>query len=184
MGAEKLYDAWHSRYEADVESNSPWHLMVKEHIAEKDLAFKDILEIGCGRGGFSCGWRGKRTSPLGSVPPTSHLRLLKRENARPGFLILPALNGKSVTSRRLAIRTRSFDTVVSCETIEHVPEPRKALAELARVLKPGGRLFLTTPNYLGGMGLYRLYCMLREEPLRKKDNRSIISCCCREHASG
>jgi 2-polyprenyl-3-methyl-5-hydroxy-6-metoxy-1,4-benzoquinol methylase len=55
----------------------------------------------------------------------------------------------------------SFDTVVSCETIEHVPEPAKAVSELARVLKPGGRLFLTTPNYLGVYGLYRGYLRLR-----------------------
>jgi 2-polyprenyl-3-methyl-5-hydroxy-6-metoxy-1,4-benzoquinol methylase len=54
----------------------------------------------------------------------------------------------------------SFDTVISCETIEHVPEPRQAICELARVLKPGGRLFLTTPNYLGTLGLYRLYLRL------------------------
>jgi 2-polyprenyl-3-methyl-5-hydroxy-6-metoxy-1,4-benzoquinol methylase len=54
-----------------------------------------------------------------------------------------------------------FDTVISCETIEHVPDPRKAISELIRVLKPGGRLFLTTPNYLGIMGLYRIYYCAR-----------------------
>jgi SAM-dependent methyltransferase len=61
----------------------------------------------------------------------------------------------------IAHRAKSFDTVISCETIEHVPSPRYAVAELARVLKPGGRLLLTTPNYLGTMGLYRAYLRVR-----------------------
>jgi SAM-dependent methyltransferase len=55
----------------------------------------------------------------------------------------------------------SFDTVVSCETVEHLPDPQRAVGELARVLRPGGRLFLTTPNYLGLLGLYRGYLRLR-----------------------
>jgi SAM-dependent methyltransferase len=40
----------------------------------------------------------------------------------------------------------AFDLVVSFETIEHVPEPPAALAELARVLRPGGTLVISTPN--------------------------------------
>jgi SAM-dependent methyltransferase len=41
----------------------------------------------------------------------------------------------------------AFDLVVSMDVIEHVPDPRPWLAETWRVLRPGGRLFLTTPNY-------------------------------------
>lgn len=41
----------------------------------------------------------------------------------------------------------SFDLVVSMDVIEHVKDPPPWLAELSRVLRPGGRLFLTTPNY-------------------------------------
>lgn len=41
----------------------------------------------------------------------------------------------------------SFDTVVSMDVIEHVPDPKPWLLEALRVLKPNGVLFLTTPNY-------------------------------------
>jgi SAM-dependent methyltransferase len=51
----------------------------------------------------------------------------------------------------------SFDTAISCETIEHVPSPRTAVRELARVLRPGGKLFLTVPNYFSMLGVHRLY---------------------------
>ena len=37
------------------------------------------------------------------------------------------------------------DTVVAFQVMEHLPEPHVFLAECYRILKPGGRLFLTTP---------------------------------------
>ena len=60
----------------------------------------------------------------------------------------------------IALPSDSVDTAICCETIEHVPKPRAALRQLARVLRPGGRLFLTTPNYLGPIGAYRGYLRL------------------------
>lgn len=38
-----------------------------------------------------------------------------------------------------------LDLVVCTEVLEHVPDPGRALAELARVLRPGGRIMLTVP---------------------------------------
>lgn len=39
----------------------------------------------------------------------------------------------------------SFDAVLCTEMLEHVPEPVRVVRELARVLRPGGRLILTAP---------------------------------------
>jgi SAM-dependent methyltransferase len=44
----------------------------------------------------------------------------------------------------LPFRDNSFDAVVNIQVLEHVKEPRVAVAEMARVLKPGGQLLLTT----------------------------------------
>jgi SAM-dependent methyltransferase len=40
-----------------------------------------------------------------------------------------------------------FDLVVSMDVVEHLADPLPWLSELFRVTKPGGMLFLTTPNY-------------------------------------
>ncbi len=48
----------------------------------------------------------------------------------------------------LEAASEQFDVVLNYETIEHVPDPTAFIAELARVLKKGGTLILTTPNRL------------------------------------
>ncbi|REJ79549.1 MAG: class I SAM-dependent methyltransferase [Acidobacteria bacterium] len=42
--------------------------------------------------------------------------------------------------------SESFDVVVSVEVLEHVEEDDKFVSEISRVLKPGGRFIMTTPN--------------------------------------
>jgi dolichol-phosphate mannosyltransferase len=47
----------------------------------------------------------------------------------------------------LPFKDASFDCVICSEVIEHVPADEKVFDELERVLKPGGRLILGTPDY-------------------------------------
>jgi len=48
----------------------------------------------------------------------------------------------------LPFRDNEFEAILCFETIEHMPEPKNFIKELARVLKPNGELLLTTPNTL------------------------------------
>jgi SAM-dependent methyltransferase len=42
----------------------------------------------------------------------------------------------------------TFDCVIASEILEHVPQDDRAISELVRVLKPGGRLAITVPRWL------------------------------------
>lgn len=42
-------------------------------------------------------------------------------------------------------KDKTFDAVMCTEVIEHVPYPNETIAELSRLLKPGGKLILTAP---------------------------------------
>ena len=50
--------------------------------------------------------------------------------------------------RRLPFAAAEFDGAIAVHSIEHVPDPERALWEMARVLKPGACAVLVTPNRL------------------------------------
>lgn len=45
----------------------------------------------------------------------------------------------------LPVRDACVDTVLSLEVLEHLPDPERCVADMARVLRPDGRLLLTVP---------------------------------------
>jgi SAM-dependent methyltransferase len=49
---------------------------------------------------------------------------------------------------RLPFPTGAFDRVIAAEVLEHIPDDRGAMAELTRVLRPGGTIAVTVPRWL------------------------------------
>jgi len=154
--AKTAYDEWHNRLAVDHLADTPWHRLLKQHLSvAQDLAGKRVLEIGCGRGGFAC-WLGSQ-HPGELVAADFSPAAVQKGKLFAAEKGLTRIRWEVTDIEAIAHRNESFDTVISCETIEHVPDPQKAVRELSRILKPGGRLFLTTPNYMGLLGLYRIY---------------------------
>ena len=65
-----------------------------------------------------------------------------------------AVKGKNYTEHDyvcdladIPVEDARFDHVLLTQVLEHLPEPRAVLAELCRVLKPGGTLWLTAPLF-------------------------------------
>jgi SAM-dependent methyltransferase len=65
-------------------------------------------------------------------------------DSRPGAR--PGLQGAVGDVRDLPFRDASFDAIYSMGTIEHFDETERAVKEMARVLKPGGRAIVGVPN--------------------------------------
>lgn len=167
MSLATEYDRWHtSVYESDPErrdESSPWYDLVLEFLSP--VQGKRILEVACGRGGFSRLLASKGAIVVGVDFSNSALTI-----AREKLLRHPESIGRVTymqgDAQDLPFDQGSFDIVISCETIEHVPNPRAAIREMHRVCKLGGVLYLTAPNYLNLMGLYLIYALVRHPGLK------------------
>lgn len=101
-----------------------------------------VLDIGSGMGGFAVAMRrsGEELYALDYNPAYCEIA---RTRARRYGLDLPALVG---AGEALPFATASFEEVTCWDVLEHVVSPEQLLGEIARVLAPGGRLFMTVIN--------------------------------------
>ena len=109
--------------------------MVHEYINEFDV----LLDVGCGANlTYDIAITDEGKSVVGVDFTMNFLRRAPRGHACISFAQADAL--------RLPFRNGSFRAVICSETIEHIPDDSAALAEIARVLRPKGLLFVTVPN--------------------------------------
>ena len=127
------FDKWMSDY--DVYRRAE---LIRKHLGNRAIG-KSCLEVGCGTG--------KISSAIVDVVGVLTVSDISEKLARQvGETMGVAWMQQDACS--LNIPDNSFDVVISSECIEHVPDPAKALREMARVLKPGGLIVVTTPNKL------------------------------------
>lgn len=94
-----------------------------------------ILDVGCGQGllldaAAEAGW---------TCYGTEYSEVALAHGRARGFHML---DGGSPLFEGI-----SFDVVVLTEVIEHMPEPRDEMTKILEALRPGGLLYLTTPNF-------------------------------------
>lgn len=97
------------------------------------LATGRLLDVGCGARPYAHMFSAHVSQYIG----------LERDQTRYGRADLWA------DALALPVRSGAFDTVLCNQVLEHVPEPQRAMNEMARVLRPNGTLILTAPHIWG-----------------------------------
>ena len=94
-----------------------------------------VLDAGCGRYMRFC----KDLSGTAELVGIDLETTLETDNQRPPF-------GVRGDIARLPFPDGHFDMVISRSVIEHLPDPPQVFHEFSRVLRPGGKVVIITPN--------------------------------------
>lgn len=133
------YDAFAATYEAKRDGRSRYHDLLDD--LEVDLALplaegRDVLEVGCGTGLILRRFVGVARRAVGV-------------DLSPGMLTHARARGLEVlegSAQSLPFDDATFDLTVSFKTLPHVRDLASALAEMARVTRPGGAMLVELYN--------------------------------------
>lgn len=121
-------------------SDNPIHQrLLKAYIAAKPWISGDLLEVGCGEG------RGvDELLPMA----ISYIGLDKIGEVIDSLKVkFPGVDFRqAVIPPFVDFKENSFDTIVSFQVIEHIQNDQLFLQEIYRMLKPGGKAIISTPN--------------------------------------
>lgn len=101
---------------------------------------KKILDAGCGKGRFVKALA-KRGGLLTGIDFVEGFIKIANENVQEANFKLASVNN-------IPFETATFDGVLCIEVMEHIPNAEKAVKEMVRVLKPGGKLIIIDKNIL------------------------------------
>jgi len=106
----------------------------------------NVLDVGCGNGAFTIGMARRGFQSLGLSWDEGN-KVASQHRA--SVCNAPSAQFEIMDVRHLDQRvdlSEKCDVVVCLETIEHILNDQKLMIDMARCLKPGGTLLLTTPN--------------------------------------
>ena len=125
---EQIYDRY---YRGRKFHDSLYRDLIRKHL----LPGQRVLDAGCGRYLRFC----KELSDTASVVGIDLDSVLETDNHAAPFAVRGDVS-------RLPFPSGHFDMVISRSVVEHLEEPAKVFQEFARVLKPGGKAVIITPN--------------------------------------
>lgn len=112
------------------------------------LAGRRVLDLGCGLGEYVRAFAREGARAYGSDIATDRL-VIGRQRGATGLLV--------GAGESLPLANETMDVVVLNEVIEHVTDDRATMAEVARVLAPGGVAVIYAPNRLYPFETHGIY---------------------------
>jgi|SRR5215469_52981 len=105
-----------------------------------DLIAGKWLDLGCAEGGYAAELLSRGATEVVGVD-ADETRVAEANSRN-----LPAASFQVALSEKLPFPAEDFDGVFMNEVLEHVTDEEATLSEIFRVLRPGGRLVLISPN--------------------------------------
>jgi 2-polyprenyl-3-methyl-5-hydroxy-6-metoxy-1,4-benzoquinol methylase len=147
---KQFYEALDRTYPERANTYGDWNVPVALlRVIDRLPRDARILELGAGGGFLGVELRRRGFSNVILTDMTTTALAAMREN-------VPGCGLVGLDAASLPFRAGSFDVVISSDVIEHIPEIGQHVAEVARVLGPGGLYLLKTPNRLTAGVYYRL----------------------------
>lgn len=149
---KKMY---HKSKILDLKDN-PRIVIMNDLIKKNNLNNCNVLDVGCYDGTFLLGLEGKNIKLYGLDASDYAVETCKKKGiyAKQYFFD---------DKEPFPFKTDTFDYVVAGEIIEHIYDTDYFLKEIRRVLKPKGKLLLSTPN-IASLGR-RIYLLLGKNPI-------------------
>jgi 2-polyprenyl-3-methyl-5-hydroxy-6-metoxy-1,4-benzoquinol methylase len=140
---------YEERWQALAPDLEPSDLSVRMAFLHDQVIEGDhVLDVGCGDGRFAASLTGIGASVVGIDVAEEALRRARELDPQLDLRLVP-------TDGQWELSDASFDVVWAGEVIEHVADTAAWLSEIRRVLRPGGRLLLSTPAH-GRLSMLRL----------------------------
>ena len=130
-GWERVADKYDSTWSTSTRQFIPPLLEAAEVSAEMS-----ILDVGCGPGYVSAAANERGAIPIGLDFSGEMIAIAKK--------MFPQIEFRQGDAQNLPFPDATFDRVVANFALLHLANPERAMAEAARVLKPGGRFAFTT----------------------------------------
>ena len=141
------YDQWAKDWWQDSATVAPLNQLnpLRFHFFDRYISnwrSLTVLDIGCG-GGFTCEFLSHKGANVTGLDQSAACIQAAQKHATQSDLTIEYRQGEA---EQLPFADASFDIITCVDVLEHVADPQQTIAEISRVLKPGGTFCFDTIN--------------------------------------